>query len=501
MGVALGTAPGFWARALSAPAEPGPSPYGPLLAPDANGLMLPAGFSSRVVATSLLPVPGTTHLWHLFPDGGACVPTDDGGWIYVSNSEHPPPVDVPGGSALLAQLALTVPVLPVTGGAGAIRFAADGTIADAYPILGGTMSNCAGGMTEWGTWLSCEEWEDVEGYAAGRVWECDPTGRAPAVARPALGVLKHEMAASDPLRQQLYLTEDLPDGLLYRYTPPAGTWGSGAALEGGRLEAMAVGDAGAVTWIRVDDFADPAAPTAPLRHAVVGATHFDGGEGVLCDGDVVYVTTKGDDRVWVHDIVAQTMSVLYDASDHIDPVLTGVDNLAISAAHDLYVAEDGGNLEVCVITPERSVFPIVRMTGPQHGFENPTPIPLISEVTGLALSPDGNRLYFNSERGMGLAGLPIGPGPGILYEVTGPFRGGTLAAAGSGAVTPAPAATRQPAAADRADREQQPQVRAGAAAAATSLPATGAGMPVAAAGAAGAAAAALWHLRRRATPR
>jgi secreted PhoX family phosphatase len=355
------------------------------------------------------------------------VPTGDGGWIYVSNSEHPPPVDVPGGSELVAQLAATFPNMATTGGAGAIRFAADGSIVDAYPILQGSLSNCAGGLTAWGTWLSCEEWEDTEGYAAGRVWECDPFGEVPAVARPALGIFKHEMATSDPDRQQLYLTEDQPDGLLYRYTPPAGTWGSSTALEGGLLEAMSVDPAGRVTWIRVADFDDPAAPSAPLRTSVVGATPFDGGEGVLYDAGLVYVTTKGDDRVWVHDVEAQTMTVLYDASEHIDPVLSGVDNIAVSAAHDLYVAEDGGNLEVCVITPDRAVFAIARMTGPQHGFANPTPIPLISEVTGLALSPDGNRLYFNSERGMGLGGLPVGPGPGILYEVTGPFRGGTMA--------------------------------------------------------------------------
>src|SRR3546814_14793173 len=99
------------------------------------------------------------------------------------------------------------------------------------------------------------------------------------------------------------------------------------------------------------------------------------------------------------------MTVLDDASEHIAPVLNGVDNLAVSAAHDLYVAEDGGNLEVCVITPERAVFPLVRMTGGQHGIDTGTPIPLISEVTGLALSPDGNRLYFNSERGKGIAGI------------------------------------------------------------------------------------------------
>src|SRR3546814_148635 len=237
---------------------------------------------------------------------------------------------------------------------------------------------------------------------------------------------------------------DQPDGLFYRYTAPRGTWGSGRALEGGVLEAMVVDAAGAVSWIRLDDHVDPAAPDAAIRASVPGATRFDGGEGVIYDDGLVYLTTKGDDRVWVHDVEAETMTVLYDASEHIAPVLNGVDNLAVSAAHDLYVAEDGGNLEVCVITPERAVFPLVRMTGGQHGIDTGTPIPLISEVTGLALSPDGNRLYFNSERGMGIAGLPIGPGPGILYEVTGPFRGGTLAGAPPAAAAPTTTTTAVP---------------------------------------------------------
>ena len=42
--VALAFGPGFWRNALAAPTSPGVSPYGPLGTPDANGLMLPAGF-------------------------------------------------------------------------------------------------------------------------------------------------------------------------------------------------------------------------------------------------------------------------------------------------------------------------------------------------------------------------------------------------------------------------------------------------------------------------
>jgi len=487
-GIAAGMGTGFWERALGAPAQPGDSPYGPLLPPDGNGLMLPAGFTSRMVAASLTPVAGTTFVWHPFPDGGACVPTDDGGWIYVSNSENPPPVDVRGASALVAQLAMTVPDLPTTGGVGAIRFDRDGHVVEAYSILDGSQSNCAGGLTPWGTWLSCEEWEDKDAYDAGKVWECDPFGAEPAVVRPSLGVFKHEMVAVDPERHRLYLTEDQTDGLLYRYTPPAGTWGSGAALEGGTVEAMAVADGGAVTWLPV---AGAAAPSAPLRGGVPGATTFAGGEGAIYDDGRIYITTKGDNRVWLHDIEAETMAVLYDAADHISPVLTGVDNLAVSAAHDLYVAEDGGNLEVCVITPERAVFPLARMTGNQHGFDSGTPIPFISEVTGLALSPDGNRLYFNSERGMAMAGAPTpGPGPGILYEITGPFRGGTLAA-GPAPAASAPAAS--PAAAAAAPRVQSRATGA--------LPATGGdGVALGAAAVATAAAGALWHLRQRSHP-
>ena len=145
-----------------------------LLPPDANGVRLLPGFTSRVVARSgEPPTPGGAYPWHPSPDGGAVFKVADRGWVYVSNSE------IPNGG----------------GGVGALRFDADGAVVEAYPILRDTTLNCAGGATPWNTWLSCEE------FPLGRVWECDPFGKQPAVARPALGVFAHEAAAVDPVGQ------------------------------------------------------------------------------------------------------------------------------------------------------------------------------------------------------------------------------------------------------------------------------------------------------------
>ena len=59
-GLALGSA--FWEQALRARARAAASSYGALRAADANGLRLPPGFSSRLIARSGQPVPQRTRL-------------------------------------------------------------------------------------------------------------------------------------------------------------------------------------------------------------------------------------------------------------------------------------------------------------------------------------------------------------------------------------------------------------------------------------------------------
>ncbi len=370
---ALAFGPGFWPKAYAGLVRMGPGPYGPLQGPDANGVQLPLGFTCRVLAHSLRPVASTSFIWHGAPDGAATFPAPRGQWTYVCNSE------VPDGE----------------GGVSAIRFSSTGAVQAAYRILSGTSMNCAGGPTPWGTWMSCEETPD------GRVWECDPGGRRQAVVRPAMGTFTHEAVAVDPPGRRLYLTEDKSDGRFYRFTPTRyPDCGSGA------LEVAAVDKDGSVKWLPVPD---PEGKEEPTRRQVDASTAFNGGEGIWYDRGNVYFTTKGDNRVWAYHTRSQRLDVLYDAVSFGNGApLTGVDNIvAASLSGDLYVAEDAGNMEIVLITVDGEVAPLLRVLDHQD-----------SELTGPVFNPKGDRFYLSSQRGPGKEG------PGITYEVTGPFRGG-----------------------------------------------------------------------------
>ena len=380
-------------------ASPGPSPYGDLATePDANGLLLPDGFTYKVIAIGGEPVGDTEYAWHAFPDGAATFPTEDGGWIYACNSE------------------VTDLFAPDQGGVSAIRFDADGGVVDAYPILEGSRSNCAGGPTPWGTWMSCEEPLDSK----GRLWECDPTGEKEAVAHEAMGIWRREAAAVDPDGKAVYMTEDDGIGLLYRYTPTAYP-----DLSEGLLEAAIISTDGAVTW---GEIPYPSAASEPTNSQLSGAERFNGGEGIWFHDGTVYFTSKGDNRVHAIDLAEQQYRLIWESNPDEDgvegAVLSGVDNITVDdATGDLFVAEDGGDMELVIITPDGAVAPFLRAA------ENPNG----SEITGPCLSPDRSRLYFSSQRESSPKGLDeIIPGcdktakiAGITYEITGPFRAAT----------------------------------------------------------------------------
>lgn len=350
--------------------------------------ILPAGFTSRLVATTGQPVGQTSFLWVGQPDGATTFATRGGGWIYAANSE----------------------VNGTGGGAASIRFDRHGDIIDAYRILEGTKWNGAGSATPWGTWLSGEE------FRQGHVWECDPFRPGQGVQRPLLGTFPHEASVVDLATGWVYLTEDYSTGRLYRFKPR-----SYGDLSRGVLQAAKLNAAGnAVSWVDVS-------PDSPERSKAT--TEFNRGEGAWFSAGYLVFSTTGDNRVWALNTATNAIEVIYDAAVLGDAApLRDPDNItAHPTSGDLFVGEDDDDLQLVLLANgnPRVAVPFLQLIGHANG-EKGSPgqdenvvtsssWAQVSEITGLAFTPDGRRLYVTSQRGTdGINGM--------TFEISGPFR-------------------------------------------------------------------------------
>jgi len=414
--------------------------YGPLI-PDPKGLLdLPEGFSYRLISS----FGDTMDDGLLVPDnadGMGCFRLDDSRIALVRNHElkvknmDRGPKGSAGLQSASAYDALAGDKALPGGTTTLVLNAATLAVEAQYLSLAGTIRNCAGGITPWGSWLSCEEdttraGEDGVSRDHGWVFEVPAAHRGLASPNPltAMGRFNHEAACVDPGTGIVYMTEDRGDSLFYRFIPNM----RGALAKGGRLQALALDDGPADTrnwktaafslhqwtnarWI---DLKDVNSPEDDLRQrgATQGAAVFARGEGIwFGKGELYFTCTNGGAaqlgqimryRPSPHEGQPQEASspgqlALFLESGDTAQFNYG-DNLTIAPHGHLIVCEDQYTAIVDNhlrgVTPDGQAYPFARVR-------------VQTEPAGACFSPDGSTLFVNLFS------------PGKTLAIRGPWQG------------------------------------------------------------------------------
>ena len=423
--------------------------YGPLVRDPNRLLDLPEGFTYLVISQS-----GDTMDDGLFvpgqPDGMGCFDLGDGKVALVRNHE------LKGSSGLHRNLGpggfhqerigLLDPAKgydtykdgrPLPGGTTTLVYDLESrrTVSQ-HLSLAGTSTNCAGGHTPWGSWLSCEETEDTPADADvtkshGYVFEVPAaaTGLVDPVPLKAMGRFDHEAVCIDPRTGIVYLTEDKNDGLFYRFIPTT----PGRLIDGGRLQAMAfrgrpgadstnqearewaVGDWREVVWIDLDEVESPNADLRFRGHAA-GAARVARGEGIFWGDGELYMTATSGGPLRRGQILRYVPSrdegrrgearrpgrlqLFLESAD--ERTMNMGDNLIVAPWGHLIVCEDNYSSDIRNhlkgVTPDGRTYTIGRNVFAGN-----------SEFAGAVFSPDGQVLFVNIMY------------PGVTFAIRGPW--------------------------------------------------------------------------------
>lgn len=417
--------------------------FGTLRKDPAGRLNLPPGFRYRIISRvgermdDDLLVPGLPDGMHAFAD-------PSGATRVLRNHElHPGSADTAyadlrsGPPAALRERMYD----PAVGRGGVTTLVFDTAaqrLERQFLSLAGTLRNCAGGATPWGSWITCEEMPLLKGeYGAvrdhGYNFEVPAAADGPvlAVALEEMGRFNHEAVGVDPATGVVYQTEDRPDGLFYRFLPRS----PGELHQGGRLQALALRDAPSaftgnwshfggmptgeplpVRWLDIDNVRSPG-DDLRLQGRSRGAAVFARGEGVAVEADggstcIWFVCTAGGRNKRGQLFCYRPGKAPGSPDEHKDSgtlelylepndsrLLNGGDNLCVAPYGDLVICEDNSdNQRLIGVTPDGGLYEIARNAAGD------------SEFAGSTFSPDGTTLFVNIQK------------PGLSFAVTGPWR-------------------------------------------------------------------------------
>ena len=411
--------------------------YGPLR-PAGDDLALPPGFQYRVISTEGdmmddgFPTPKAM-------DGMGAFALPNGNILLIRNHEdaeaasrlRPRP---PGSTSTSA--GILNDILDTHYGPRAFaydEFAAGGTtsleiephgqrrrVAHHWSLVG-TLRNCAGGVTPWGSWISSEEslenssstnFAQHHGYNFEVPVDTSPGLPAPSVPLRHLGRFNHEAVAVDPATGIVYETEDQGDvSGFYRFVPSVKPTKPGdLAVTIGVLQMLkvagthqyetginqTVGAVLPVEWVDIPN-PDPFPVSLSFEGQTTsmvfkqgydaGGTRFRRLEGCwYANGRIYFLSTNGGNmgfgQVFVHDPVASTLTMIFESPGH--EVCDGPDNCCVTPQGGLVLCEDAGGAQFLRgLSPTGEIFDLAR------NLRNTI------EFAGACFSPDGQTLFVN----------------------------------------------------------------------------------------------------------